>query len=42
MLSSVQGKKCVMRAKIDYASKNGALRDPNLYRCVEGNHYRLG
>lgn len=37
-----KGLKCVFRAKIDPASENGVLRDPNLYRCVTTPHYRVG
>ena len=39
---SDKGKECVVRAKIDYASVNGALRDPTLYRCKPEPHVRTG
>ena len=33
----------VLRAKIDYESKNGTMRDPAIYRCVVGiSHNRTG
>lgn len=37
-----EGQKCVMRAKIDMKSPNGAMRDPGLYRCSPASHYRTG
>jgi bifunctional glutamyl/prolyl-tRNA synthetase len=39
---SDKGKQCVVRAKIDYASVNGAMRDPTLYRCKPEPHVRTG
>ena len=37
------GLKCVVRAKIDFASNNGCLRDPNMFRCVHDTpHPRTG
>ncbi|OAF71857.1 hypothetical protein A3Q56_00355 [Intoshia linei] len=34
------GKQCCLRAKIDYASFNGCMRDPVIYRCCETQHPR--
>ena len=34
------GRKCTIRAKIDYKSDNGALRDPTMYRCKPEPHVR--
>lgn len=39
---SEEGQKCCVRAKIDYQSKNGCLRDPVMYRCKNEPHPRHG
>lgn len=36
------GLKYVLRAKIDYRSKTGSLRDPVMYRSKEALHHRTG
>jgi len=37
------GLTCCVRAKIDMQSKNGTMRDPIIYRCIEGAvHHRTG
>lgn len=36
------GLKCCVRAKIDYASDNGCLRDPVMYRCKPETHIATG
>jgi len=44
---SEEGKKYVVRAKISFNNKNGCLRDPTIYRCVDmahpitGNKYKV-
>lgn len=37
-----KGQKCCVRAKIDYQSANGCLRDPTVYRCKPEPHPRTG
>ncbi len=37
-----EGKKWFMRAKIDYQSPNGAMRDPAVFRCVDKAHHVTG
>ena len=39
---SATGLECCLRAKIDYASDNGCMRDPVLYRCKLEPHPRTG
>jgi len=40
---SEEGQKCCVRAKIDMQAKNGAMRDPIMYRCkVDVSHHRTG
>jgi glutamyl/glutaminyl-tRNA synthetase len=35
------GRQCIARAKIDFQSENGCLRDPTIARCVAVPHVRL-
>lgn len=37
-----RGKQCCARFKMDYASENGALRDPVAFRCYDASHPRTG
>ncbi|XP_043513254.1 bifunctional glutamate/proline--tRNA ligase isoform X2 [Frieseomelitta varia] len=37
---SAKGQECCVRAKIDYQSTNGCLRDPTIYRCKLQPHPR--
>lgn len=37
-----EGERCVLRAKIDIRHKNGALRDPTMYRTKKIPHHRTG
>lgn len=39
---SKKGQECCVRAKIDYQSANGCLRDPTIYRCKPEPHPRTG
>ncbi|CAK9815538.1 Bifunctional glutamate/proline--tRNA ligase [Anthophora quadrimaculata] len=39
---TVKGQECCVRAKIDYQSANGCLRDPTIYRCKPEPHPRTG
>ncbi|KAK2575430.1 hypothetical protein KPH14_008339 [Odynerus spinipes] len=39
---SAKGQECCVRAKIDYQSANGCLRDPTIYRCKPEPHPRTG
>lgn len=37
-----EGRKWSGRAKIDYKHKNGTMRDPVVFRYVEGSHHITG
>ncbi|XP_014217472.1 bifunctional glutamate/proline--tRNA ligase [Copidosoma floridanum] len=39
---STRGQKCCVRAKINYQSSNGCLRDPTIYRCKPESHPKTG
>jgi len=39
---SKEGQRCCVRAKLDFESKNGCLRDPTMYRCKSEFHPRYG
>jgi glutamyl-tRNA synthetase len=39
---SAEGRKWSLRAKIDYAHKNGTMRDPVIYRSVDATHHITG
>ncbi|XP_076223638.1 glutamyl-prolyl-tRNA synthetase [Nomia melanderi] len=39
---TTKGQECCVRAKIDYESANGCLRDPTIYRCKPEPHPRTG
>lgn len=39
---SEEGQKCCVRAKIDFESKNGCMRDPTMYRCKNEIHPKTG
>ncbi|KAJ3125980.1 hypothetical protein HK098_007985 [Nowakowskiella sp. JEL0407] len=42
-LGTPKGVACALRAKINMQDKNGAMRDPVIYRCnVENPHHRTG
>ena len=42
LTGSDEGRKWSGRAKIDYQHKNGSMRDPVVYRYVEGAHHITG
>lgn len=42
LTGSEEGKKWSLRAKIDYKNKNGTMRDPVVYRFVDGSHHITG
>jgi hypothetical protein len=37
-----RGQMCCLRAKMEYSSLNGALRDPTIFRCKPEYHVRTG
>ena len=42
LTGSEEGRKWSLRAKIDYQHKNGTMRDPVVYRFVDGCHHITG
>ena len=36
------GQRFALRAKLDYQSENGCMRDPTIYRCKLEEHVRTG
>lgn len=42
LTGSEEGRKWSLRAKIDYQHKNGTMRDPVVYRFVDGSHHITG
>ena len=36
------GQRFALRAKLDYQSENGCMRDPTIYRCKPEEHVRTG
>ena len=40
--ASERGLQCCLRAKIDYLSDNGCMRDPTIYRCKLEPHPKTG
>lgn len=36
------GQRFALRAKLDYQSENGCLRDPTMFRCKPEEHVRTG
>ena len=42
LTGSLEGRKWSGRAKIDYQHKNGSMRDPVVFRFVDGVHHITG
>jgi len=42
LTGSEEGRKWSGRAKIDHKHKNGSMRDPVIFRFVEGSHHITG